>query len=62
MLWLHRDGVYAGVIAWALAGILVNQAGIAPIALAAVLALAATVAGAAVIGWRQRLPGLRAAQ
>jgi translocator protein len=62
MLWLHRDMVYAGVIAWALIGILVKQAGIAPIALASVMALAATVAGTAVRAVRKPHLSVKAAQ
>ncbi len=59
MAYRHRDMVYAGVIVWALAGILVKQASIAPIALAVVVALVAVVAGAAVFGWRKPALALR---
>jgi hypothetical protein len=62
MLRLHRDGVYAGVIVWALIGILIKQAGIAPIAYGAVIAVAATLAGAVVLGRRERAPSWSAAQ
>jgi translocator protein len=44
---LHRDTVYAGVIAWALVGILVKQAAIAPIVTACALALLVIAAGVA---------------
>jgi hypothetical protein len=47
MSYFHRDRVYAGVIAWALVGILVKQSGQATIALACIVALLAVAAGAA---------------
>ena len=56
MAYFHRDAVYAGVIAWALVGILVKQAASASIAAACVLALLVVVASAAVT--RLRNPAL----
>lgn len=62
MAYRHRDLVYMGVIAWALAGILVKQAAILPIAAAAVTGLAAILAGAVAARWRRPGQALEAAR
>jgi hypothetical protein len=57
MLARHGDYVYAAVIVWALAGIWVKQAALAPIVAGAGLAIAAVALGALALPMR-RLPRL----
>jgi len=61
MAFRHRDLVYVSVIAWALAGILVKQAAIFPIAAAVVTGLAAILAGVVAARWRGPGQALEAA-
>ena len=49
---IHRDAIYATVIAWALIGILVKQSAIPAVAIASVTALIVLVAGAVAIEFR----------
>jgi benzodiazapine receptor len=57
----YRDLVYAGVLVWALAGIVVAQAAYAPIAAASVAAVIAILGGAAAGRWGGGAPRLGAA-
>jgi translocator protein len=53
MLRRHRDLTYAGVIVWALVGILIQQQAYAPIVAAAAIGLGAIILGALAIQWRK---------
>jgi benzodiazapine receptor len=48
----HRDAIFAGVIAWALIGILVKQLAVPAIAMASLTALIVVIAGAVAIEFR----------
>ncbi len=58
----HRDAAYAGVMVWALIGILVKQMAYAPIVAACVVALIAIVAGAVAYDRRKPALAMKAAQ
>jgi hypothetical protein len=53
MAYRHGDAIYAGVIAWALIGIFVKQAGLLPVAVAAMVGVGAAAAGALLAGRRR---------
>jgi hypothetical protein len=56
MLRRHGDLTYAGVIVWALVGILVRQMAYAPILAASAAAIAAIAAAAVALHWRRPAP------
>ncbi len=56
MPYRHRDLTYAGVVVWALIGILVKQMAYAPIVVGCVIAIVAVVVGAGVSQWRPARP------
>lgn len=53
MTYRHRDRLYAGVIVWALSGILVKHMANAPIVAACGVAIGAVVLGAVALQWRK---------